>query len=297
MGSYFADRFFSDFAIRTKENQKRIEYISDITVHHNRDLKVLYQMAQSDAEMKDVAKAVTGVALNNRQLEEGEEFDPETLRLLFSMHGTFERSSEEAYRSLGQRPPYYYFDGTQLLNSFLGLIVLPFERFRTVNFTVLEGIMSRDVGNYVWLTDLIDRLYVRRLPDDVLNEGNEFIFSSYYGGHDLSRDSRYKVHNLWSHLRNAFAHSGDGTLYFFPIAGGENAQDITHIAFYDTKEDRNNPGNHVYFLAKISVDNVREIARRMESIVRTVEAEDPRRHTHSPGSFEEAVWIIRNIER
>ena len=149
-----------------------------------------------------------------------------------------EQDVDNAYPPPNWRPRYNYFDGTQLINSFLGLIVLPYERFSNLRPYALEQMMANDHQNYRWISDLIDNLYTIQIPEDITNI--EFIYSTYWHGHDLTPDSNFKVGNFWRHLRNAFAHSGDGTLFFFPISDQEDPDsgtDVTHIGFFDHVEE------------------------------------------------------------
>lgn len=287
MGCFYDQRFISEFAVRTRENQKRIEYISDTTLNHEKELEVLYQMVQSDENMETVVSSVSEIAARNSLISKEEKISSDLLRRLFSMHGTFERGAREAYRTLGFVPPYFYFDGTQLLNSFLGLVVLPFERFNCIRpIEDLDRLMRMDHDNYRWIQELINEIHKDNIPEDE----TEFIYSDYSyrrGERDMDHNARYQVYYFWKHLRNAFAHSGDGTIFFFPIADG-NGKDITHIGFFDTTEGRNQQYRPRYFLAKLSLDKVRELARRMDSIIRTVEERGIGRYLNAPGTFEEA---------
>ncbi len=54
MGNFNFSRFFSDFATRTRENQRRIEYISNMAISHDDELDSLYAMTNGVCEKKSV---------------------------------------------------------------------------------------------------------------------------------------------------------------------------------------------------------------------------------------------------
>ena len=293
MGVYSNEHFMTDFAIRTRENLKRIEYISDMTVDHERELEALFRIVKQEKALNELASYVTDVARKNHSLREDEVITPTLLQDLFSMHGNFEKSAKKAYSSMENRPPYLYFDGTQLLNSFLGLIVLPYERFKNISFSRILTLMKKDKEDYTWLEGLIDRLYTDTIPDD----NREFIYSSYNKGKELAPGKSCRVVSFWKHLRNSFAHSGDGSLFFFPIADYEKMKDITHIGFFDQLGNRFTKGQQMassFFLAKIKLDDVREIAARMDRIIRVLEEKG---EIKAPLSFDEAIERVKTLSQ
>lgn len=279
MGQYNETWMATDFALRTKENQKRIEYISDMSVGHTAELEKLYTLSNDDDAMRKTSEMLSNIA--------GSRISLDLLRQLFSMHGNFTRSARQAYDHLNWMPPYMYFDGTQLINSFLGLIVLPYERFHGESYARLEALMKGN-EDYDWICNLIDRLYVDTIPEN----DDEFIYSSYNDGRghgDLSPESRARVKFFWKHLRNAFAHSGDDSLYFFPLSNAENIKDVTHIAFYDCIK-HSMSDKQCYFLAKITLEDVRGIAARLDSIIRRL---DGNKRINPQDDFEEKKDIIQ----
>ena len=291
MGVFLSGRFVTDFAIRTSENQKRMEYMSGMTAGHEEELKALYQAAGRAESLNELSASVTDVVRKYHDLGVNRVVTPDLLRKLFSMHGHFEKSAEQAYSEVGRHPPYAYFDGTQLLNSFLGLIVLPYERFSNIPYSTLLSLMKRDTEDFGWIEDLIERLYIDTVPDD----DREFIFSSYKktNGTDLAPGQRFRVLSMWRHLRNSFAHSGDGSLFFFPISDQENMRDITHIGFFDKNTGRfKREAPPFFFVAKLSLADVRELAARMNRLIRIIEENEGM--VQAPLSFEEAKNMARN---
>ena len=150
----------------------------------------------------------------------------------------------EAYRRLGYNYIYPYFDGTNLVNSLFSCIVVPLE--------YLKGRYKKDYNR-------IDELFKEKniyaykeclaILESLNNNGN--IVDTYHTYHHYT----HNVYGFFEHLRNALSHSGNGQIHFFPINNG--GRDITHLYFYDEKNNTSKYGNEFKkcFLAKIDILN------------------------------------------
>lgn len=104
------------------------------------------------------------------------------------------------------------YEVTQLINSLLGLVVLPNEKFK--KWGNKRSPQMKDTEKEIW--DLL-----KTCKDD-----NRY-FNSY--NDEESKD----VLKIIDHIRNSVSHSGKLGLHFFPVVDGGDSE-ITHIIFYDS---------------------------------------------------------------
>ena len=129
----------------------------------------------------------------------------------------------EEYVKIKADPVYKYFDGTNLLNSFLSTIVIPFEflKGKEIKNYNLKNV-NREAYNYCQY--IIDRIY---------NSERLIIYN--YGNQRPQLD----LYNFIRNLRDAIAHSGNGQV-FFSSCDGIN---IDQIYFYNEKRSKDRNGN------------------------------------------------------
>ena len=104
------------------------------------------------------------------------------------------------------------YEVTQLINSFLGLVVLPNEKFK--KWEKKKSPEMKDVEQKIW--DLL-----KTCEDD-----NRY-FNSF------KDKNAKKIMEFIDHIRNSVSHSGKMGLHFYPVVEGGVGK-ITHIIFYDS---------------------------------------------------------------
>ncbi len=113
---------------------------------------------------------------------------------------------------------------TQLINSLLGLIIIPVEYYKKTykikncnKDRIIQGISLNDynvVANMIEKCDKEKRFY-----------------SDY--DRDRDRSGRISVSEFINHLRNAIAHGGNNGIHFFPVS---DSRIISSVIFYDNNE-------------------------------------------------------------
>lgn len=124
------------------------------------------------------------------------------------------------YKVLGKTDPYKetrIFEVTQLINSFLGLIILPNEKFKNSKKKDIKELRENNKKIDAKMNDVENGVM------DLLNKCKGGYVNSY---NDFQKDD--VVFNLCRHLRNAVAHRG---VYFDPLVEGDA---IDGIIFYES---------------------------------------------------------------
>lgn len=137
---------------------------------------------------------------------------------------------------------YSLYEVTQLINSLLGLIIIPVEAYKKtckINDKILVQLSEKDyntINNILNTCKLQNRLY-----------------SDYRKNRSEEQKERLNVSNFISHLRNAIAHGGNNGIHFYPVS---EYGTISSVIFYD-----NNEINHKKeineFCIKLTVDELR----------------------------------------
>ena len=123
------------------------------------------------------------------------------------------------------------YEVTQLINSLLGLVVLPNEKYK--NWQKKKSHAMKAAENKIW--DLLD----------ICEADNRYV-NSY-------NDAKSKdVLKVIDHIRNSVSHSGKMGLHFYPVVEGGDSN-ITHIIFYDS--------NYSILLSRNSPEEAHENAR------------------------------------
>ena len=104
------------------------------------------------------------------------------------------------------------YEVTQLINSFLGLVVLPNEKFK--KWQEKKNPEMKAVEEKIW--ELL-----KTCADD----------NRYFNSYD-DKESK-NVQRFIDHIRNSVSHSGKLGLHFYPVVEGGDSN-ITHIIFYDS---------------------------------------------------------------
>ena len=104
------------------------------------------------------------------------------------------------------------YEVTQLINSFLGLVVLPNEKFK--NWQEMKNSEMKEVEENIWKL-------LKTCADN----------NRYFNSYD-DKESK-NVQKFIDHIRNSVSHSGKLGLHFYPVIEGGDSN-ITHIIFYDS---------------------------------------------------------------
>lgn len=115
---------------------------------------------------------------------------------------------------------YKLYEVTQLINSLLGLIIIPVEKYKNTYNIKDVDIKSSSSNDYKTILDLIDKCE------------RELRFYSDYE-YERDRDGRIYVSNFIIHIRNAIAHGGNNGIHFYPVSGNDG---ISNVIFYDNNE-------------------------------------------------------------
>lgn len=132
------------------------------------------------------------------------------------------------------------YEVTQLINSILGLVVIPSETFKNDRICNDMLLMKMACQEYNMIKDIIkicrsESRYFNNYENNVDNEVTLFI----------------------NHIRNSVAHGGHWGLHFYPLLN--ETEPITDIIFYDTDYNPNNT-NRAFseFCIKLSIDEIKK---------------------------------------
>ena len=136
------------------------------------------------------------------------------------------------------------YEVTQLINSILGLIIVPFEKYSDVMDKGLQG-------------DGFDKM--------VVSMGNIRLYTNYPT--DRNNHGELRVFNFIRHLRNAFAHLGNDRVIFL----SENKK-LSGLLVYDTTYDEKNDKTYK-FCAELDLPSFKEIVKNIISIYTKLDKE------------------------
>ena len=155
------------------------------------------------------------------------------------------------------------YETTQLINSLLGLIIIPVEaakrssdekRDRLID-TRLERKSRKD---YAEISNLLKKCHEEKR-----------IFCDYSKQYD-ERNERIYVSDFITHIRNALAHGGNRGIHFYPITEGGK---ITKIIFYDNKVDENKEIS-CEFCVELTIDELRYMVENISNLYCRFEGRD-----------------------
>lgn len=161
---------------------------------------------------------------------------------------------------------------TQLINSFLGLLVVPSERYkesRPEKEKEENALRDSSPEMYSSITDLIHVLkQCKKLHNNYDDRKN------------------YPVCDFIHHLRNAVCHSGNKRLILYPI--GENKEIETAI-FYDTLTLG---GTKYEFAVELTIEQIRALIKAISTMYIAVE---DRKSEDIKKEYEDAVSEYRSL--
>lgn len=126
------------------------------------------------------------------------------------------------------------YDTTQLINSLMGLIILPVEANKKAYYFSDLELKNTSKKYYNKLERILYTcIATKRFYDDYPEDKEKAIKGN--------NSNRISIGSLINHIRNAVAHGGNNGLHFFPL---EENEEITGIVFYDNQlAKKNNEGN------------------------------------------------------
>lgn len=157
------------------------------------------------------------------------------------------------------------YETTQLINSLLGLIIIPVEAAKRTykqknkksnsekEVTEVEKLRENDNNlkevsseDYSELIELLEKCQKEKRLFSDYKEDNEKIYIS----------------SFITHIRNALAHGGNRGIHFYPITEGGK---ITEIIFYDNKKEK---GKRMFyeFCVKLTINELRNMVENVSNL-------------------------------
>lgn len=148
---------------------------------------------------------------------------------------------------LSRRKPIDYheiYEVTQLINSLLGLVIIPYEASKKAMESKLKELSYSD---YEKIEKLIQRC-----------DSEKRLYTDY------ENDKKYPVGSFVRHIRNSVAHGGNRGLHFFPI---EEGGQISDVFFYDNNKSIKKLGKDINeFCVKLKIEEIREVVHAVSEL-------------------------------
>ena len=146
------------------------------------------------------------------------------------------------------------YEVTQLINSLLGLIILPVEEYK-----------NRTMRPQKEHTELYEK--TKNNIKDIMSS--------------CELDSRYRCTyrnkddpmSFIKHIKNALSHAGQEGLHFFPLS--DEGENVTGMVFYDYLKNDND--GYAEFCVKLYINELRELAKYTTTLYSTLEIKDGKR--------------------
>lgn len=246
MGAYDSRKFSKQFSERTQANLDYIDRTvnADENVIKNRG-KFLDQYSEAIDEIKslitDLRKEVNDIPKTSRKGK-----DPLKSKLysiidkLESKKNTFENELAKSV-SIGDMDGDKLYEVTQLLNSLMGIAVLPYEMHKEYFSKEAVIIESEEYGDRKEAFEdnqnrVISCFEHNDLKEWILQKHRDKKWKTTYKNDKIQGVIKEKtvVFNFLRHLRNAVCHSGDNSLSILPLNDGV---EIDRVLFYDQNMD------------------------------------------------------------
>lgn len=159
------------------------------------------------------------------------------------------------YKNIGADPIYKYFDGTNLLNSFLSTIIIPFEFLKSRKFYFNNLFKDFDSCAFKDCQHIISNLF----------QNNNLLFTD----RKLREfNNTWSIYNFFRNLRDAIAHAGNGQIFF----GSNDTININYIYFYN--EDRHKITGDIINLFFVKMDLQNELFPLLSAFNKIITAID-----------------------
>ncbi|MGN1193477.1 MAG: HEPN family nuclease [Dorea sp.] len=152
------------------------------------------------------------------------------------------------------------FEVTQLINSLLGLIVIPVEAYKCTKNDAINDNKLKELSKDDF--ECIDKLL-----DTCQKEKRLFCD---YGNWNGERNDRVSVSKFIIHLRNALAHGGNNGIHFYPM---QESEKIEEVIFYDN--DKSWHKNNIHeFCVKLSIEEIQNLVKAISNLYCKFEDKD-----------------------
>ena len=166
---------------------------------------------------------------------------------------------------------------TQLINSLLGLIIIPVEACKSLR-RIDSELKKSSKEDYEKICKLLEKC-----------KAEKRFFSDYETSSFEDNLGHMNVDNFIRHLRNALSHGGDNGLHFYPIS---EEKKITNVIFYDN--DKVNKNNIIHeFCIDLTVSELTELAMSISQLYCKFEKKDE----NSKNKIEKYESEIESLEK
>lgn len=260
MSQYDSKRFATEFSKRTQENLKYIEKVvhSDQIIKENTD-GFLRELNETIDEIDNLRNQLCTEANDITNIRnKGKNELKSRLHKMVTKLDDSNKSLKERLSMLtipNQMKGDNLYEVTQLLNSLMGIAVLPYEMFDEIFWNPKSEDRRKIVKSveYKSLEGYIMDLYGCK-------KWNSTYSSDKYDNGEINKGQL--VFSFLKHVRNAVCHSGeDGTLSILPLSEGTI---IEEILFYD----KNIKKSKEKFGMRLSVEEVRNMVERITDFYR-----------------------------
>ena len=266
MSQYDSKRFATEFSRRTQANLSFIEDAvqSDQNIEDYTD-ELLEELGKINNEIDNLKNRLCTEANDIKNIRyKGKDELKSRLHSMATKLDNSKKNLNEKSRKLdisSQKKRDKLYEVTQLLNSLMGIAVLPYEMYKEIFFMNHE--IKREIRRKIEKSD-----QYRSLQSFIMDLYNARKWNSTYSSDlsDVNDNCRINkdnvVFNFLRHVRNAVCHSGDdGTLSILPLSDGII---IEEILFYD----KNIKKQEEEFGMRLSVAEVRKMVEQIADFYR-----------------------------
>lgn len=144
------------------------------------------------------------------------------------------------------------FEVTQLINSLLGLIIIPVEAYKANKGYSDDKLKQSSIKDYENIEKIIKKC-----------EDEKRLYCDYYTKQNGGKET-LDVAKFVKHIRNSVAHGGNKGIHFYPILEKE---DISSVFFYDNYEPNKSKENLIYeFCVKLTIGELKELTKSIANL-------------------------------
>ena len=152
------------------------------------------------------------------------------------------------------------FEVTQLINSLLGLVIIPVEAYKKTCVIDDRKLKATSKKDYDTIEIILERC-----------KNEKRLFCDYIKNQHEKQMGRVCVSKFISHLRNSVAHGGNNGIHFYPVSESEK---ISEIIFYDNNECNKKSSIINEFCIKLTLDELRELVNSISNLYCKFEKKD-----------------------
>ncbi len=272
MGMYNSRRFSKEFSERT---QKNLEYITKYVEPNDREKEFRLQLIGAYQEIIDYIQSDTKllhkeiIAIPKPRKNEKSQIKSKLQDLVkrIEVSKMFLETKLNILSSKVSEPDAKLYEVTQLLNSLMGIAVLPFEMHKEYFNKKVDENNRSEINKNRSLSEIQDSIK----GEEGYRELKAFILKLYDEGKWVSTyerdrsegqiDDRVIVFEFLRHLRNAVCHSGENAISILPLLDGK---EIEEILFYDSFDlDKNKPNKNEEFAMRLTVRELHSLVEKV----------------------------------